>query len=416
MNPLFVPSQVPYATRPRSGLIEELDERAVEVVPFADVWSTIGYWRILTLGFTLALSITFGIARPVMAENASNVVPQIKVPSSAWRKGASVRATVEFKGNASHGAAWSSDSERVAGICAFGNGFVIDAVSGRRLASLPAPQSSASATAILFTPDDKHILMSGRILGKPDDQAIAMTLLDATSGAVEREIEGLAPRDASKGALQNLPQTIAFDPVRSEVVIKPLRGLLALEAYNPTTWNVVARPLNVNASDTFALRPYSLDVAFYSGGLIFILDRVTGIELGRFQAMPADIQTIAYSPDGLLLLTGMLELGNGRNGMPIKSIADANRHRVVGWRADGYARAGAIDVDLPSVYAIAFHPDGGLFAIGTYTGVVLFDSTTFAEIVHIKTPATRVAVLAFSPDGGALAVGGGQALSVVEPR
>ena len=132
--------------------------------------------------------------------------------------------------------------------------------------------------------------------------------------------------------------------------------------------------------------------------------------------MPADIETIAYSPDGLLLLTGMLEIGNGRNNMPIKSIEDANRHRIVAWRAEGYAQAGAIDVDLPSVYAIAFHPDSGLFAVGTYDSVVLFDSTTFAEVVGIKTPTSPVTVLAFSPDGSALAVGGGQALSVVAPR
>ena len=372
--------------------------------------------RILYSVFVATIAVAFS-APFAIAENASSAASKIKVPSSAWRKGGRIRATVEFSnGQGSEGAAWSSDSKRVAGICNFGNGFVIDAASGRRLASLPPPQSSASARAILFTPDDKHILMSGRILGKPDDQAVAMTLIDAASGAVEREIEGLAPRGASQAPLQNVPQTIAFDPVRSEIVIRSLRGLLALEAYDPTTWHVVARPLSVGGPAKFALRPYSQDVAFYNAGSILILDRITGVERTRFQAMPADIETIAYSPDGLLLLTGMLEIGNGRNNMPIKSIEDANRHRIVAWRAEGYAQAGAIDVDLPSVYAIAFHPDSGLFAVGTYDSVVLFDSTTFAEVVGIKTPTSPVTVLAFSPDGSALAVGGGQALSVVAPR
>src|SRR5579864_7400891 len=351
-----------------------------------------------------------------IADEGPKQASQISVLHQAWLGPLRTRATVSLGQAWMGGATWRSDSKRVAVYLSFGNGFVLDRESSNRVVALPPPESSGSANDIRYTPDDKFILLSGQTLGKPQDASVALTLVDGETGAIVREISGLVRPAGPPFPLLNTPRMIALDPERSEIVLVPSVGEVGLEIFDPKTWQPFLRRLSTAAGNEFALRPRSREIAFISGrGTVRIMDRLSGDMGKHFQALPADVTSIAYSPDGSLLLTAMRELGNGRNDMPIASIADAQRHSVVGWRTDGYTSAGAIDVTIRDVYSIQFHPDGAIFAVGSFDEVLLFDSSNFRLVARIPVHTRRISSLAFSPDGGTLAVGGTLQFELIEP-
>jgi len=351
-----------------------------------------------------------------MAGEVPKQPSQIRVSHQAWLGSLRTRATVPLGQAWVGGAAWRSDSKRVAVYLSFGDGFVLDRESGSRVVALPPPESSGSAHDIRYTPDDKFILLTGQALERPKNFSVAMTLVDGETGAIVREIAGLVAPAVSPYPPSNIPEMIAFDPERSEIVTVPSAGLVGLEIFDPATWRVSLRSLSVNSNNKFALRPRSRDIAFIGGrGTVRIMDRLSGEVVKHFQALPADVTSIAYSPDGSLLLTAMLDLGNGRNDTPVASIVDAQKHKVVGWRTDGYTPAGAIGLDTRGVYSVQFHPDGAIFAVGSFDEVLLFDSSNFRLIARIPVHTRRISSLAFSPDGGTLAVGGTVQFSLIEP-
>jgi len=359
----------------------------------------------------------------------------VAVPGSAWRRGMRVRNRLpQFTGaRFVTCAAWSPDSTRVAYRCDFGPGGIADAASGRVVAELPVPASIDDARAILYAPDGRTILMGGLLLHEPDNLPVALRVLDAQTGQVLRAIP--APMLADNGARMapwgNLAQVVLYDPVRGEVLVKPafspMRQANQGPAYNgllryrpaPDGTLEALPPVRFPA---FVIPPCSLQiggphVAFYAGGGSFeAFDRASGALAAHVDAygFRRHLIDLAYSPDGGLLLAAMSGAGTA-GGVPPEEAAV--RHKVAGFRAPDYARAGAIDADLPWIKRVAFHPDGSVFAVGFLNGIALFDRTTFALLVTLEVANSEWDALAFSPDGSAmLAVGTGQNVVVASGK
>src|SRR5581483_4962031 len=237
------------------------------------------------------------LGAPVMAGEVPKQASQIRVSHQAWLGSLRTRATVPLGQAWVGGAAWRSDSKRVAVYLSFGDGFVLDRESGSRVVALPPPESSGSAHDIRYTPDDKFILLTGQALERPKNFSVAMTLVDGETGAIVREIAGLVAPAVSPYPPSNIPEMIAFDPERSEIVTVPSAGLVGLEIFDLASWRVSLRSLNVNSNNKFALRRRSRDIAFIGGrGTVRIMDRLSGEVVKHFQALPADVTSIAYRP------------------------------------------------------------------------------------------------------------------------
>lgn len=351
----------------------------------------------------------------------------VAVPGSAWRHGMHVRNRLPqpTDGRFIRCATWSPDSTRIAYRCDFGPGGIADAASGRVVAELPVPASFGDARAILYAPDGRTILMGGLLLHEPDDLPVALRVLDAQTGQVLRAVP--APMLADNGTRMapwgNSAQVVLYDPMRGEVLVKPAFSPLrqanqgpaynGLLRYRPAPEGALAALPPVRFP-TFVAAPCSLQVggphvAFVGGGGSFeVFDRASGALAGHVDVFgfKRNLIDLAYSPDGGLLLAAMSGAGTAGGVPPEKA---AVQHKVAGFQAPDYARAGAIDAELPWIKRVAFHPDGSVFAVGFLNGIALFDRTTFALLVTLEVAHSEWDALAFSPDGSAmLAVGTGQ--------
>ena len=351
----------------------------------------------------------------------------VAVPGSAWRRGMRMRTRLpEFTGvRFITCAAWSPDSTRIAFRCDFGPGGIADAASGRVVAELPVPASIDDARAILYAPDGRTILMGGLLLHEPKDLPVALRVLDAQTGQVLRAIP--APMLADNGTRMapwgNSAQVVLYDPVRGEALVEPAfsplpqanqgplyNGLLRYR-FAPAGALEVLPPVRFPAfvADPCSLQAGGPHVAFIGGGGSFrVFDRASGALVTRVDAygFRNHLIDLAYSPDGGLLLAAMSGT-RPAGGVPPEEAAV--RHKVAGFRAPDYARAGAIDAELPWIKRVAFHPDGSVFAVGFLNGIALFDRATFAPLATLEVANSEWEVLAFSPDGSAmLAVGTGQ--------
>ena len=130
--------------------------------------------------------------------------------------------------------------------------------------------------------------------------------------------------------------------------------------------------------------------------------------------------TAAFSPGGELLATGghdrVVLVWNVRqqrlvnyirgHGDAVDSVRfSADGRTLVSASREGTARLWDVDVQqAPRAYrpnaprAVVFAPDGTRFAVGTDTGVALWDVALFREVAAFPLPTTPVAV-AYSPDG-----------------
>jgi WD40 repeat protein len=106
------------------------------------------------------------------------------------------------------------------------------------------------------------------------------------------------------------------------------------------------------------------------------------------RGLSADIQALAFSPDGELIAAAEV---------------DAERPRLHVWHVR--RRALAMRADTPDVTSLAFSPDGRLVALaGTDGGTEIRDVRSGRVIKVLRTEGLSRSV-AFSPDGNLLAVG-----------
>ncbi len=342
----------------------------------------------------------------------------ISVPSARWRDGAYVRHHLIKRAISTDSIAWRSDSQRVAWRNSNGPGYVFDVQSGEYIAELPAPQMSG-VESLIWLKDTNIILLGGSPLGAKRFSPVAFIVVNGQSGEIIRVVNGaippIQPRDPSAAdrnyplsPIANCADQIFQDHVSGDIIVKPIGGLRGFERFNPTTWDIQIENLKDHTHRLCDLRPYSHEAAFLdSGGYIFVANRRTGKTLHRVYAHPADGRVLKYSPDGQLLLSGMLSASYGRNDQTDFDVTEVNRHKVKAWRASDLHLLGQIDADIGACRALDFHPDGEIFTVASNDGeIVFFDSKSMMELARSTCPIREATGVVFSPDGSWLAVTG----------
>ena len=104
---------------------------------------------------------------------------------------------------------------------------------------------------------------------------------------------------------------------------------------------------------------------------------------------PARIWSLAVSPDG-----SMLAVGGDANTVKVYDLA-SRQHRVT---LNGHNQA---------VKSLAFSPDGKLLVSAGGPSVILWDTTSWADLAHIQHH-PEVVCVRFSPDGKLLAIADGE--------
>ena len=126
---------------------------------------------------------------------------------------------------------------------------------------------------------------------------------------------------------------------------------------------------------------------------IWLYDAETLTEVGM---IPKGANAIAFSPDG-----GTLASGSWSDTVHL-------------WEVSTQKRVGRLmSPRQRSVTTLAFTPDGNTLAVGYGKGdIVLWDMSTQQQTALLDTPSSSVSILAFSPDGKLLASGGSEDLTI----
>ena len=156
---------------------------------------------------------------------------------------------------------------------------------------------------------------------------------------------------------------------------------------------------------------------------IRIWDTATGEELMTLGSGADPVNSLAFSPDGDMLVSGHGVAAKGQGTGPSGSIVTANSsntaklwHLKSGQQMGFLTGHGEGERGVSGVMAVVFSPDGNIIATGGVDGTIrLWDVFNCSEIARFEghgwdtargREKYRVHVLAFSPDGKLLASGG----------
>ncbi len=147
------------------------------------------------------------------------------------------------------------------------------------------------------------------------------------------------------------------------------------------------------------------------GGVIRFWDVAKGKESAALKGSKGDVQEVAFSPDGKLLVSASRKPGSNPR--------EVSRSAVKLWDLSAAKeKASLLECD-GTVWSVAFSPDGMVVAAGSDDGIIrLWDPATGKELATLKKHTGPVTSLAFSPDGKLLASGGelDPKLELVAPR
>ncbi|HEU0171000.1 MAG TPA: WD40 repeat domain-containing protein, partial [Acidimicrobiales bacterium] len=172
-------------------------------------------------------------------------------------------------------------------------------------------------------------------------------------------------------------------------------------------------------------------------GEIDIRDATTGESVRRFPGHDPDVNEVAFSPDGRLLLTtgddGAARLWDPATGEQVHAIEGRGRVRgpsfsadgrlfAAAWREEGVARVvdvatGRVVREISAVTvptATSLSPDGARIAVGaewTTVPVQVVEVATGARVFELERRG-EVNDVAWSPDGASIAVSGGGGATV----
>jgi RNA polymerase sigma factor (sigma-70 family) len=325
----------------------------------------------IAMGMLLATSVlVFGVAtlslrslataqtnpgKPTNRQPAAKGGTPAKDPTR-WKERLTMEAPDDRTGSFS--IAISPDGKRVA-VSWAGGGKVLDATTGRELATLPGVQPTP---ALAFSPD-------GNLIARGQNSGSDLLLCSADSGEVKATLKGSAKNDAVPMGGQNEPRKLvgAFSVVRSV-------------AFSPD-----GKTLAVATGGTV-------------GGVVHLWDLDSKKVLREFNKLPPEGESgekearawsIAFSPDGKKLATAQ---GSDRTAK-VWDVATGKELATFGKHPNW-------------VIGVAFSPDGKTLAsasAGKDPQVKLWDLTTGKERFTLKGAASAVSSLAFSADGKILA-------------
>jgi WD40 repeat protein len=119
-------------------------------------------------------------------------------------------------------------------------------------------------------------------------------------------------------------------------------------------------------------------------GDLSLWDLGTGEVVRRFPASPLDVMTLAFSPDGRLLLTGC---------------NDGKENKLQLWDVEAAREIRVLREDQAPIYCLAFLPDGRALSGGKDAVIRLWDVKAGRELRRLEGHTDTVTSLTVSPDG-----------------
>jgi len=352
--------------------------------------------------------------------------PAAITPSAAWRGELRVKFKLEHPDSVAT-VVWSPDGTRI-GTVDLANGInVWDAKTGHQI--FRVRKRGFLDNSMAFTADGKFVIVKALTNGMADrngmtDRLSSLSVLDAATGEPVRTLEGPLPSDKSSA-----PLVFALSPDGRYLAMTPDGDLSLVLVYDTSTWTIARHDHIPPGPDVMAISPdgKTLALTSYDGAIRFCAIPNLACEK-PFQAFPSDITALAFSPDGKMLVAGINWGFSGGPGMPGQSRdvqkqigeaqAEAQHQKVRGFDFRSHKLVGVVEGEFPSVTALAFHPDGEIFAaaVGPGPAGFIIDSRHFSIIRKVTLPTDHVKSVAFSPTGDALAFGSFRTLTVMQPE
>jgi WD40 repeat protein/serine/threonine protein kinase len=334
---------------------------------------------------------------------------------------------------------------------------VVDITTGNAVFDIPQAHSEG-ITSVAWSPDGSVIASGSGYSGG------AIRLWDAASGKPVGRLEGhtswicelMFSTDGLWLYSASADQTIRIWDVEQQQCLTTLHGNtdevygLAISPDGTTLasaskdgavtfWNARPRPKEeqprvIPLDKRPALAPDSHVLAAPQEGIVRLFDLSTSKEVDKIPELGSDVSTVAYSPDGRLLVSGSI---NGRirvwycpERRLLREVGDSNapidfsafrsdgmqflsvdaKGEAIWWDTLTWQQVGTSMVKLESVsMGAAVSPDGRLLAVGRRSGTVDWLNAETGELRAATSTAHRhpVAGIAFSANGA-------QAASVAE--
>ena len=123
------------------------------------------------------------------------------------------------------------------------------------------------------------------------------------------------------------------------------------------------------------------------GDLVKLWDVATGENIATFEEHTTGVNSVAYSPDGMMLASGVVD-----GTILLWDIA--TKKNIATFEAHNF------------IYSVVFSPDGTLLASGSANGsILLWDISTGQSVATFKGHRDPISSIAFSPEGTKLASG-----------